>query len=114
MKAIILTYDQQIGLAELVYKAYARLWPNCPFDFLIPCNNPDNKLFHRYLAKRDNVTLMPSPPDIRGTMESLLESIEDEEWVYWAIDDRYPIRIDVTAMEEVYQFVTYHKSANIN
>ncbi len=91
MKAIVLTYDKQIGLSQLVVRSYNENLGQKLFDFNIPLNLQDNV---EYFKGFDSVSLVNSKSDVYSTMDSLLATIDDEEWVYWAIDDRYPTSID--------------------
>lgn len=86
MKAIVLSYDKQIGFAELVYKLYMEKWIDCPLTFRIPWN----KEVPTYFKNKPNVELVQCDSSMRPTMLALLDGIGDEEWVYWCIDDRYP------------------------
>ena len=92
MRAVVLTFDKQVGFAELVYKKYMELWPNCPITFRIPYNSKKSCASYDYFNSKDNVELIISPPDIRRTMSAMLSDIDGDEWVFWCIDDRYPIR----------------------
>jgi len=91
MRAIVLTFDKQIGCAELLYKKYMELWPNSPLLFHIAYN--EKEAIPRDLLGKDNIFLIKTPTPIRATMMRLLEGVGDNEWVYWCIDDRYPIEI---------------------
>ena len=86
MKAIVLTYDPQVGFAELLYKMYMEKWPNCPLTFRIPWNNHK----HSYFLSKPNVELIQCGTPIRDTMHALLGDIDSEQFVYWCIDDRFP------------------------
>jgi hypothetical protein len=92
MKAIVLTFDEQTGIAEMVYKRYMEIWPDCPLKFVIPFNSETNPCIE-YFSSRSNVTLLQSKPDVVSTVSSLLDGIPDQEWVFWCIDDRYPLSI---------------------
>lgn len=93
MKAIVLSFDKQAGFVELLYKKYAELWSDCPLSFRIPVNNRETYSSYEYFKSKDNVELIDSPIDIKSTMISLLAGLSDDEWVYWCIDDRFPIEI---------------------
>ena len=113
MKAIVLTYDKQIGCAELVQKRYSRLWQSCPLDFLIPANDISSPIFD-YLRTQDNVHLVQTEPDIRSTMYSLLEPIPDNEWVYWCCDDRFPIKIEQEDINSISNEMHTQKFDSVN
>lgn len=113
MKALLLTYDRQVGLAELVVKSYLRLWNGCPFQFLVP-RNDDRSPHFEFLIAQKNVTIVPTPISIRSTMSALLERADDEEWIYWCIDDRYPIEIDQRRIEMVFDFIASGAAGHLN
>jgi hypothetical protein len=98
MKAIVLSFDRQHPYVELSYRMYMDLWPECPFTFRVPWNNIKPKSLMGY----PNIELIQCDKDIRLTMQALLEDIEDNEWVYWCIDDRFPISINVSEMSKLY------------
>jgi hypothetical protein len=113
MKAIVLSYDKQVGLAELVVKSYLRLWKECPFQFMVPQNDDSSPHFD-FLAKQKNVTLVRAPSSVRQTMSALLDGLDDNAWVYWCIDDRYPVEIDQPRIEMVFDFIASGAAEGLN
>jgi hypothetical protein len=104
IKAIVLTYDKQVGLAELVVKSYLRLWKECPFQFLVP-RNDDHSPHFDFLEAQKNVSIVRTPTSMLETMSVLLGGIDDDAWLYWCIDDRYPIEIDQGGIQTVLDFI---------
>jgi hypothetical protein len=102
MKAIVLSYDKQVGLAQLVIKAYQNMGVANYLEFLVPINQQDTR---KYFDQFDNVRCIDSPEDIINTMRSLLEGIPDEEWVYWCIDDRYPLSVNPYEFERILELI---------
>jgi hypothetical protein len=92
--AVVLTMDAQIGLAELVHKRYARMWPDNPFTFRIPYNGTAQGPAQRYLAGRPDCELVGCGAGIRESMGALLDGVGDRSWVFWCIDDRFPTWLD--------------------
>jgi|7_EtaG_2_1085326.scaffolds.fasta_scaffold09550_4 hypothetical protein len=90
MYAILLTFDEQVGFAELVYKKYMEMWPECPLIFRIPFNKKNKCKSYDYFYSQSNVELIKTGRPIRETMSNLLSDIPNDEWVFWCIDDRYP------------------------
>ena len=86
MHAIVLTWDRNRAMTEHMMLQYAKLWPDHPFVFHIP-----------YQALRgdesDRVRYIKAPPAIRATVLQLINGADDEEWIYWCMDDRYPIQL---------------------
>ena len=86
IKAIVLTCDRYRAITRHVIFQYDRLWPDHPFVFHIP---------YQELGGTDTkrVKYLTSPSDIKGTVLHLLANIDDEEWIYWCVDDKYPIEL---------------------
>src|SRR5262245_51213511 len=100
MKAILLSFDDQLEVANLVVEGYNRLWPACPLTFRIPFTDRDA----RAIVRAVNVELVHTERPIRDTMTALLAGVGDDEFVFWCIDDRYPKQIvDLPAVDAVYR-----------
>ena len=86
IKAIVLTCDRYRAITRHLIFKYDRLWPDHPFVFHIP---------YQELGGTDTqrVKYFTSPSDIKGTVLHLLAEIDDEEWIYWCVDDKYPIQL---------------------
>lgn len=86
MKAIVLTCDRYRALTEHMIFKYGELWPDHPFVFRIPyqelCGSADNR--HQYVK---------TPSEIRATTLQLIADLDDNEWIYWCVDDKYPIEL---------------------
>jgi hypothetical protein len=103
MKAIVLSFDPHLEIANLVVETYNRLWPNCPFVFRIPFTDRDP----RTVFAAQNVEFVQTPSDIRRTMQNLLRGLPEDEFIFWCVDDRYPIAIfDLPVLRAAYDFVT--------
>lgn len=92
MKAIVLTFDPQIGFVELLHKQYSLFWPSCPLHFVLSYNSDETIVKTPYLLHQPNIEFRKSKNSIRSSMEVLLDGCGENEWVYWCIDDRYPYR----------------------
>ncbi len=86
IKAIVLTCDRFRAITRHLIFKYDHLWPDHPFVFHIP---------YQELGGTDTqrVKYFTSPSDIKGTVLHLLAEIDDEEWIYWCVDDKYPIEL---------------------
>ena len=103
MQSIVLTFDRQLEVANLVVESYNRLWPGCPLVFRIPYQ--DRTVGDLFRAS--NISFVRTPVAIRATMENLLRGCGDEEFVYWCVDDRFPVRIlDRDTLHNVYDVVS--------
>lgn len=105
MKAIVLSYDKNHPICELMYKKYMELWPDCPLTFRIPWNQTAPAFF----KNKSNVELIQCDKSIRLTVEALLDNIDDDEWVYWCIDDRVPVYINTVKINAFHKNVTMLK-----
>jgi hypothetical protein len=98
MKAIVLTFDRHRAITQHLMLQYERLWPDHPFRFRIPyqrLRDPDS----------ERAEYIESPPEIPATVLRLIEDIEDEDWVYWCSDDKYPIRLLVEKVKELLDYI---------
>ena len=86
MKAIVLTYDRSRAVTEHMIFKYNELWPDHPFIFRIPyqelAGTPDGR--HEYVK---------TPSEIRATTLQLIADLDDDEWIYWCVDDKYPVEL---------------------
>jgi hypothetical protein len=101
MQAIVLTYDRNRAVTEHMILQYERLWPDHPFIFRVPYQNlrgaDSEKVKYRKVPEE-------KPADIPATVLQLLDDINDEEWVYWCMDDKYPIRL---VLEKITPLISY-------
>jgi hypothetical protein len=95
MKAIVLTCDRYRAVTEHMIFKYKELWPDHPFVFRIPYQ----ELAGRATASSEYVK---TPPDIRETVLQLIADLNDDDWIYWCVDDKYPIQF---ALGKINQFV---------
>ena len=86
MKAIVLTCDRYRALTEHMILKYEELWPDHPFVFRIPYQ----KLAAPTNGRREYVK---TPSEIRATTLQLIADLDDNEWIYWCVDDKYPIEL---------------------
>jgi hypothetical protein len=107
IKAIVLTYDKYHRFTEHMIFCYERLWPDHPFIFQIPYQ----KIQPSIQTKRAQYHRCPS--DIKGTVLTLLESLDDEEMIYWCIDDKYPIWLDLGRIRKIHQWVTENDQEDV-
>ena len=49
----------------------------------------------------------------RLSLKRHLEDLPDDEWVYWCMDDKYPIKLDESKANEVVDFVQSIDDTNI-
>jgi len=66
-------------------KCYDAEWPSHPFTFHVP--------YQQQRIQGTRVASRKTPEAIRATVLELLDEFDNEAWVYWCIDDKYPIRL---------------------
>jgi hypothetical protein len=101
MYAIVLSFDRQLPFVELMLAQYKRLWLDCPLIFRVPYNDSAPQ----GLQNQDCVELLKSPKPISETMRVLLQDIDDEDFVFWAIDDRYPVKVQEGVLQMTYEWL---------
>ena len=87
---------------------YEKLWPDHPFIFHVPCQELPPTL------RTTKVRYFQCPSDIKGTIQSLLYDLDDDEMIYWCIDDKYPIALDIKNIEEMHQYLTVESSDDVD
>lgn len=98
MQAIVLTCDRYRRLAEHMVAAYARWWPDHPLTFRVAVQEMP-------LAAPAGVIYCPCPRPIKATVLALIADLGDDEWVYWCIDDKYPMQLDLPAARDALAWV---------
>jgi len=86
MKAIVLTCDRYRAMTEHMILQYEKLWPNHPFVFRIPFQELGD-------ANTDRTEYVRTPAAMKATVLRLIADLDNEDWIYWCIDDKYPIRL---------------------
>jgi hypothetical protein len=86
IRAIVLTCDRYRAITEHMIFQYDRLWPDHPFVFHVPYQELRG-------IDTERVKYLTAPSEIKGTVLHLLAEIDDEEWIYWCVDDKYPIQL---------------------
>ncbi len=106
MNAIVLTCDRYRPITDHMIHQYDRLWPDHPLRWRIPyqaLRESDTERV-RYIHAPES-----SPDDIPRTVLRLIEDLDDEEWVYWCADDKYPIQL---VLEKVESLMCYAQESN--
>lgn len=92
IKAICLTYDKHMPIMDYVLYTYEKHWPDHPFVFYIPWNITEpTHLINSY--GKDRIKLIKTPSPIKGTLRTLLALCDPDEWIWWAMDDKYLLKI---------------------
>ena len=86
IKAIVLTCDRYRAITQHLIFKYEQLWPDHPFVFQVPYQELGG-------VDTERIKYRQAPSDIKATILHLLADIDDEEWVYWSVDDKYPIQL---------------------
>lgn len=68
----------------MIFK-YDQLWPDHPFVFRIP--------YQELGGPTNRCEYVRTPSPIRATALQLIADLNDDEWIYWCVDDKYPIEL---------------------
>jgi hypothetical protein len=71
---------------------YDELWPRHPFRFRIAFQELAG-------VNRGGVEFVRTDPGIRDTVLQLIADLPEDEWVYWCVDDKYPIELRLEKIE---------------
>lgn len=103
MRAIVLSCDKYVKLAEHMIATYEQRWPSNDFTYRVPYNDDRPQFLEdRYGEK---IELVRSSRPIPDTFLTLLEGMDDEEWVYYCPDDRYLVDIDESTVNDLYRWI---------
>lgn len=103
--AIVLTCQKYAPLSAHMIEGYETIWPNHPFTFRVPDGSNMREHLGRFGDRIDYVSTREGEERgrFRQTIFDLLSGIDDDEWVYWCMDDKYPISLNVQAHETIIQ-----------
>lgn len=87
-------------------QCYDTLWPGNPFTFFVPYTHDKPSGWDT----TSSITFVHAPNAIKACALKLLESCEDNEWVYWCIDDKYPMYLDVAVIQKTMAYI--HSAAS--
>ena len=105
--AIVLTYDCNRPFTEHMIAKYTNLWPDHPFEFRVPFQERET------IASPTALPVL-APEGIRASVLTLCEKLEDQQWIYWCIDDKYPINLDFAWSKKLVQFIRSGKSEDVD
>ncbi|MBQ0798131.1 MAG: hypothetical protein KBT63_02520 [Porticoccaceae bacterium] len=108
IKAIVLTYDKYRSFTDHMILRYEKLWPDHPYLFQVPYQELSPTVHS------NRVQYHQCPPDIKGTVLTLLDGLDDEEMIYWCIDDKYPIKLDTGKIEKIHKWLYAENKENIS
>ena len=104
--AIVLSHDPNRPLTNHMIACYERLWPNNPFIYHIPYQFEHEENTYKCIYVR-------TPREIKATVLELLRNFHDNEWIYWCIDDKYPIKLDIELIKEVVSWIKFKNESDI-
>ena len=93
--AIVNTCDRYAAMTQHMIRCYETLWPDHPFEFLVPYQDVSR------IEKHDRMHFIRTGKGIKETIITLLDGFSDDQLVFWCIDDRYPMEIDVSSMNSL-------------
>jgi hypothetical protein len=106
IKAVVLTYDKYRTLTDHMIVKYREVWPDHPFQFRVP--------YQELSETMEGVEYIKTPPDIKETVLTLLRDLSDEELIYWCIDDKYPVELNLPRIEQMYQWLRQQEPSSIS
>lgn len=104
--AIVLSYDRNRSITDHMIACYEYLWQDNPFVFHIP--------YQQLFDNRKNRVYIRSPEAIKASVLLLLQNMDDNDWVYWCIDDKYPIKLDIKTMEIICNWIIKGSDPNVS
>lgn len=103
--AIVLSCNRYHPFAQHMINAYRALWPDCPFRFHVPFQPGTELALDDWIFTDPDVETRATPESIKETVLTLVQDMRDEQWVYWCIDDKYPIAIDIDVLRQTCDWI---------
>lgn len=106
MNAVVLTCDRYHAVARHMIDRYTNVWSDHPFRFLVS---------HQEIPfpEGPRVTTRRTPAAIRNNALRLLDGFEDEAWIYWCMDDKFPVVADVARVCKIHRWVEAEAPSNV-
>jgi len=103
MKAIVLSCDHYHEITNHMILTYQSIWPSNPLTFRVPWNDE----YPQFLKDNygNKVELIHSSAEFKKTISALTDDLDDNEWIYWCIDDNYMISINEDEANTTHNFV---------
>lgn len=112
MRAIVLTCDRYRLSTKHMLLQYQRLWPGHPFRFRIPYQNVGADF--NGIIPPNRLEMVRTSSEIKPTVLQLLADLDDEEMIYWCIDDKYPIKLNLGFIEALASWLSNGPAAGID
>jgi hypothetical protein len=106
LPAIVLSCDRFHPFTAHMIRCYDALWPSHPLRFHVP--------YQESAYCGTSVEPRRTRAPIRSTVLDLLEEFDDEAWVYWCIDDRYPVRFAQPSVARIAEAVVHDRLPGID
>jgi len=103
-----MTFDRNRALTDHMIFKYAKLWPDHPFQFRVPYQELGPS------PASERIEYRRTPAGIKETMLTLLKDLPDDELIYWCIDDKYPIRLDVPRIARIYEWLSSERATEVS
>ena len=114
MKAIVLSCDKYIKFADHMITTYQNIWSSNPFIFRLPYENYPHYLKEKYGNKVELIHVPGSNQKIKLTVLTLLEDLDDEDWIYWCMDDKYLVQLREEKVNEILKWVRSLRETSIS
>lgn len=110
--AIILTFDSNIIFVDNLLCRMQMHWPKVELIYRIPYNTkkPD---FLRDKYPDIIFEFIKTQPPIKETVLSLVSDLSNEDWIYWCIDDKFPLDINSGKANVLINWLRNQKDDNI-
>lgn len=90
---------------------YEKEWSSNPFTFRIPWNTKYPEIIDNHFHNK--IELIKTGIRFKETFHRLTQDLDDDEWIYWCIDDKYVISIEEHKANRVLNFVKSVKDPDI-
>lgn len=108
--AIVLSCDEYHPFVEHMIRRYGTMWPDHPFRFHVPFQDSPSRLQDKFGSL---VRMVKTPKHFRPTVLGLLEGFNDNDLIYWCLDDKYLVDWNRPAVTRCLDFMSSSASEQI-
>ena len=102
LPAIVLTKDSYRPFTTNMIASYDELWPAHPLEFLVPYQSDTSTCPQ---VRQSRITFVRTRESFQETILCLIAGMDEDAWVYFCIDDKFPTMLHQPLISDIFQRV---------
>tara|TARA_B100001175_G_scaffold173947_1_gene147655 strand:- start:25952 stop:26785 length:834 start_codon:yes stop_codon:yes gene_type:complete len=109
--AIVLSYDENHIFVDNLLFSMKKFCFDSDFIYRIPYNI-DKPTYLKKKYHDLDIEFIKTHQQIKKTVLSLIYGLNDEDWIYWCIDDKFPVALKRNKVYEILNFLKKNNNPN--